>query len=77
MLSLPDFERRLKTKREFVDTVAMALGGYVAERLVFEDVSTGPSSDLVEVSRLAHDMVTRFGMSDAVGPMVVAPAEFA
>ena len=71
VLSLPDFERRLKTRREFVDTIAMALGGYAAEQLVFADVSTGPSSDLVEVSRLAHDMVTRFGMSDAVGPMAL------
>ena len=71
VLSLPDFERRLKTRREFVDTISMALGGYAAERLIFGDVSTGPSSDLIEVSRLAHDMVTRFGMSDAVGPMVL------
>ena len=71
VLSLPDFERRLKTRKEFMDTIAMALGGYAAERMVFGDVSTGPSSDLVEVSRLAHDMVTRFGMSDAVGPMAV------
>ncbi len=71
VLSLPDFERRLKTRQEFVDTISMALGGYAAERLVFGDVSTGPSSDLIEVSRLAHDMVTRFGMSDAVGPMVL------
>ena len=71
VLSLPDFERRLKTRREFVDTIAMALGGYAAEQLIFEDVSTGPSSDLVEISRLAHDMVTRFGMSDAVGPMAL------
>ena len=71
VLSLPDFERRLKTRKEFIDTIAMALGGYVAEQLVFEDVSTGPSSDLTEVSRLAHDMVTRFGMSDVVGPMVL------
>ena len=71
VLSLPDFERRLKTRREFIDTISMALGGYAAERLVFGDVSTGPSSDLIEVSRLAHDMVTRFGMSDAVGPMVL------
>ena len=71
VLSLPDFERRLKTRKEFIDTIAMALGGYAAEQMVFSDVSTGPSSDLVEVSRLAHDMVTRFGMSDLVGPMVV------
>ncbi len=71
VLSLPDSERRLKTRREFVDTITMALGGYTTEQLVFGDVSTGPFSDLVEVSRLAHNMVTRFGMSDAVGPIVL------
>ena len=71
VLSLPDSERRLKTKREFLDTITVALGGYTAEHLIFGDVSTGPSSDLVEVSRLAHNMVTRFGMSDAVGPIVL------
>ena len=71
VLSLPDSERRLKTKKEFIDTITMALGGYTAEELIFGDVSTGPSSDLVEVSRLAHNMVTRFGMSDAVGPIVL------
>ena len=71
VLSLPDSERRLKTKREFIDTITMALGGYTAEQIIFGDVSTGPSSDLTEVSRLAHNMVTRFGMSDAVGPIVL------
>ena len=76
VLSLPDSERRLKTKKEFVDTITVALGGYAAEQLVFGDVSTGPSSDLIEVSRLAHNMVTRFGMSDAVGPMVLRQPNF-
>ncbi len=71
VLSLPDSERRLKTKKEFIDTITVALGGYTTEQLIFGDVSTGPSSDLVEVSRLAHNMVTRFGMSDTVGPMVL------
>ena len=71
VISLPDSERRLKTRKEMIDTITMALGGYTTEQVMFGDVSTGPSSDLVEVSRLAHDMVTRFGMSDAVGPLVL------
>ncbi|MDE0243611.1 MAG: ATP-dependent zinc metalloprotease FtsH [Candidatus Kaiserbacteria bacterium] len=71
VLSLPDTERRLKTRAEFLDTIAMALGGYTAEKIVFGDVTTGPSSDLSEVSHLAHDMVTRFGMSDSVGPIAL------
>ena len=71
VLSLPDVERRLKTRKEFVDTITMALGGYVTEELIFGDISTGPSSDLMRVTELAHSMVTRFGMSSKVGPQVL------
>ena len=71
VLSLPDVERRLKTRKEFVDTITMALGGYVTEELIFGDISTGPSSDLMRVTELAHGMVTRFGMSSKVGPQVL------
>ena len=71
VLSVPDADRRLKTKREFIDTITVALGGYTAEQLIFGDISTGPASDLIEASRVAHSMVTRFGMSDEVGPIVL------
>ncbi len=71
VLSLPDTERRLKTRKELIDNITMALGGYVAEEIVFQDLSTGPSSDLKNVSELAHSMVTRFGMSSKIGPIVL------
>ncbi|MCF7834067.1 MAG: ATP-dependent zinc metalloprotease FtsH [Candidatus Pacebacteria bacterium] len=70
-LKLPLEDRRLQSKREFLDDIAMSLGGYVAEKMVFGDVTTGPSSDLQMVNNVARAMVTRFGMSDAIGPIAL------
>ncbi len=71
-LKLPLEERKLQTRQEFLDDLAMSLGGYAAEELIFGDVTTGPSGDLQSVSALARAMVTRWGMSDAIGPMAIA-----
>jgi len=68
-LKLPDEDRRMHTKKEFLDDIAMTLGGYVTEEMVFGDLSTGPSNDLQVVSNLARDMVTKYGMSDTLGPV--------
>ena len=69
-LKLPYEEKRLQTRKEFLDDIAVALGGYVAEKMIFDDLTTGPSSDLRTASALAHDMVTKYGMSDEFGPIV-------
>jgi len=68
-LKLPLEERRLQSKKEFIDDIAMSLGGYVAEQMVFGDITTGPSSDLQVATNLARAMVTRWGMSDVIGPV--------
>ena len=68
-LKLPDQDRRMHTKKEFLDDIAMTLGGYVTEEMIFGDLSTGPSNDLQVVSNLARDMVTHYGMSDKLGPI--------
>jgi len=68
-LKLPDQDRRMHTKKEFLDDIAMTLGGYVTEEMIFGDLSTGPSNDLQVVANLARDMVTKYGMSDELGPM--------
>jgi cell division protease FtsH len=68
-LKLPLEERRLQSKREFIDDIAMSLGGYVAEKMIFGDITTGPSSDLQVATNLARAMVTRWGMSDVIGPV--------
>lgn len=70
-MKLPLEERKLQTKKEFLDDIAMSLGGYVAEKLIFGDVTTGPSSDLQVASRLARAMVTKWGMSDVIGPIAL------
>ena len=71
VLSLPDEDRKLKTRREYMDDITMALGGFVAEKIIFGDVTTGPSSDLIKITEIAHNMVTRWGMSEKLGPFVV------
>ena len=47
----------------------MSLGGYAAEKMIFGDITTGPSSDLAVATSIARAMVTRWGMSDALGPV--------
>ena len=70
-LKLPLEEKRLQSKREFLDDIAMSLGGYVAEQMIFGDITTGPSNDLQVATNLARAMVTRWGMSDKIGPMAL------
>lgn len=69
-LKLPDEDRKMHTRKEFLDDIAMTLGGYVTEEMVFHDLSTGPSNDLQVVANLARDMVTKYGMS-ALGPIAL------
>lgn len=69
-LKLPDEDRRMHTKKEFMDDIAMTLGGYVTEEMIFGDLTTGPSNDLQVVANLARDMVTKYGMS-ALGPIAL------
>lgn len=71
-LKLPLEERRLQSKKEFIDDIAMSLGGYVAEQMIFGDITTGPSSDLQVATNLARAMVTRWGMSDLIGPIALS-----
>lgn len=70
-LKLPLEERRLQSKKEFLDDIAMSLGGYVAEEMVFGDITTGPSNDLQVATSLARAMVTRWGMSKEIGPIAL------
>jgi cell division protease FtsH len=69
-MALPEEERRLESKARLVDTLAFILGGRAAEEIVFGDVTTGASNDLERVTEITRSMVTRYGMSDKLGPMV-------
>jgi cell division protease FtsH len=73
-LKLPLEERRLQSKKEFLDDIAMSLGGYVAEEMVFGDITTGPSNDLQVATALARNMVTKYGMSEKLGPIALEGA---
>lgn len=70
-LHLPIEDRKMQSKNEFLDDIAVALGGYIAEKTIFGDITTGASNDLQVLTSLARDMVTRFGMSFKVGPLAL------
>lgn len=70
-LKLPLEERKLQSKKEFLDDIAMAMGGYAAEKMIFGDITTGPSNDLQVATGMARAMVTRWGMSDEIGPIAL------
>ncbi len=65
---LPDEERMLQTRRQFQAMIATAMGGRVAERLIFDEVTTGASDDIEKATHIARSMVTQYGMSDRLGP---------
>ena len=73
-LKLPLEDRKLQSKREFLDDIAMSLGGYVTEKAIFGDITTGPSNDLQVSTALARDMVTKYGMSDKIGALALEGA---
>jgi cell division protease FtsH len=74
-LALPEQDRRLMSKTKYEDNLAFALGGRAAEELIFNDVTTGASNDLGQVTELARAMVTRYGMSEELGPMTFGQKE--
>jgi len=68
-LKLPIEDKHLKTRSEFIDELSVFLGGYCAEKLIFNELTTGASSDLEQASELAHRLVTEYGMSEKLGPV--------
>ena len=74
-LKLPTEEKHLRSKAEFLDELAVLMGGYAAERLIFKDITTGPSDDLQKASEVARDLVKTFGMSEKLGPVTFGERE--
>ncbi|HUY62315.1 MAG TPA: ATP-dependent zinc metalloprotease FtsH [Candidatus Paceibacterota bacterium] len=68
-LKLPFEDKKMQSRKQFLDDIAATLGGYVAEEMLFDDVTTGPSNDLAVITALARDMVARYGMSETLGPI--------
>lgn len=73
-MKLPLEDKKMQSKNEFLDDIAMSLGGYVTEKMIFGDITTGPSNDLQVSTALARDMVTKYGMSDKLGPIALEGA---
>ena len=71
VFKLPLEENKLQSKKEFLDDIAVALGGYVVEKMIYNDITTGPSNDLQVSTALARDMVTKYGMSEKMGPIAL------
>ena len=74
-LSLPEQDRMLMPRKKMLADLVGLLGGRAAEELVFDDITSGASNDIERVTQVARNMVTRLGMSDALGPMVYGQKE--
>jgi cell division protease FtsH len=74
-LSAPGADRFSYDRNYLLARIRVALGGRVAEDLVYDETTTGASSDIQQLTTIAREMVGRFGMSDAIGPVAVIPQE--
>lgn len=75
VLQQPDEDRMLASRAFFEDKIAGLLAGRVAEDLVFKEQTTGASDDLERATKMAKSMVTRYGMSDMIGPMQLSSGD--
>jgi cell division protease FtsH len=71
-LSTPETDRYGYTRDELVGKIKVALGGRAAEKVVYDEITTGAESDIRQLTQIARGMVSRWGMSDAIGPIAVA-----
>jgi cell division protease FtsH len=72
---LPEEDRTLMSRKKIIADMVGLLGGRAAEELVFSDITSGAANDLERVTKMARSMITRLGMSDALGPMVYGQKE--
>ena len=74
-LSTPDADRVSYSREDLEAQIKVALGGRVAEEIVYGNITTGAESDIQQLTRIARHMVGRWGMSDALGPVALLPSE--
>jgi cell division protease FtsH len=74
-MQMPEEDHFLETRDGMLDQIAVLLGGRTAEELFCDDITTGASNDLERATKLAREMVTRYGMSDELGTQVFGEAQ--
>ena len=74
-INLPDIEKKMQSYSDFIDSMAVLLGGYAAEKIFFDEVTTGASNDLKKVTHTARQIVTQFGMDNKLGPRTFGERE--
>ncbi len=74
-LKLPTEDKHLRSRSEFESELSVLLGGFMAEKIIFKDTTTGASNDLKVASNLARRMITQYGMSEALGPITFGEKE--
>ena len=74
-LKLPTEDKHLHSKTEFTEELAVLLAGFETEKMIFGEITTGASNDLEKATDLAHRLVTRFGMSEKLGPRTFGETE--
>ena len=72
---LPDEDRYLWTKNQFLDMLVVVMSGRVAEQLIFDEITTGASNDLERATKIALSMIKRYGMSESLGPRTFGKRE--
>ncbi len=68
-MSLPSEDRSYRSRKEMLEEIVVLLGGRVAEALILEDISTGASNDIERATNLVFSMITKYGMSEKLGPI--------
>ncbi len=74
-IQLPQEDRSYRIRSEMIDDIVVLLGGRVAEALVLDDISTGASNDIERATKMAREMVTKYGMSEKLGPITFGSSE--
>ncbi|MDP2631167.1 MAG: ATP-dependent zinc metalloprotease FtsH [Candidatus Uhrbacteria bacterium] len=74
-MSLPSEDKKMHFRHEFLDDMAMILGGYATEQEIFGDISTGASNDLEKATKMAKSLITQYGMSEKLGPRTYGERE--
>jgi cell division protease FtsH len=72
---MPEKDKYLQAKSDFVDELAVLLAGYVTEQEIFGEVTTGAANDLKEATKIARQLIMQYGMSDVLGPRTFGKRE--